>query len=1128
MSQMSLYNKTKEEIVDYMEKYYKIKNNTKQIILNEFIDGEVLFEFNEEDFEQLKLLPFALITLKNDIKTEKNKNKIVAESSKEKILKKFKSFGIEEPFEYIEYKSDNSDLKIGQKKLIKKYSNYFNSETININSSGTEILFHLKNKIKISPDSLKKLIGITGRYFFEMDDERIDALDIAIDDKNKLKNLLKISKNNNNILENKEKEIIMGKELLEIEKKMKLEEMIITDSGITMKLLYEKLEENEEIILKKNKEQKLSISDSFEIILTETVRVKIYAINWNISFNFLIDKLDAKNILLKPINAKIKFNDELLDIDIISNNQIDYIVQDKGFKRPICLCKKCQRESSLYFMQIIEHSICKDILLYDEIKFLEYNNEVEFNNFFQIKEKIKFSSPLEFERNFNEYFNRKKLIKISNEFIYYEDIENRNYFQIFFQTDNYFGQYLSFFGFPGIGKSITILHILKYEIEHDKIKTLYIHCKYLSLLNKENNYLEIQRVLLSEIPFLFYKDFSGYKKCCNIIKDFKFNLNNTFYELIEKILNNLANKNTKYIIVFDQHNAFSDPLKKIQNIVDKILSNDEISKNFLFFSFMSLNNEDVKDVKAKYLLGAKSNEKFPVYELKNLICDKSFSNPKKQSVYEKLRKNIRNYNELSAIDERRLSNYYKEKKNNIKKKLIEYYNKDYNDNNLSFKGIENLMQISVDISYEEKDIQKLIPLIHFKYFDIKKNEDYFEIFYTSPIVEEVLKEIYYSFVYDNQNLYEKILNFDLIKGGGKGSCFEQIVIHNLTPSDSNYNVTFPDLIIEEKNSIPQFIPKSNEVNLPYFEGKIKIKKNKTYLIEQDIFGGKSIDFIIIDTFRKEQKIFAFQASILKDYIFTESEIKEYLKKMNTYIKNFIDGLKVDESNLFFGYVFSLINEGKKEFKSMIKTCKTNKIPYSFYSFKKKKFLDSNKKEIRSIYDIVNNPFGIKPITSVELNEFGFKRYDRVIKQPSYVISEEIKNKLISILKDIYCKKLIEDFYFQENLMKEHIWSYFYDFYYSEDNKGNPFIFIIRENKFEIYNLCEVKKEEFLDYIFKNRYSLDCYFIKFKGEEIKTPLYLQREKKEKEFSESIPKINQNEKQPFVEYESSPNNDNNLKK
>lgn len=917
MSKISLYNKTKEEIRDYFEKYYKISNNTKQIIIQEFIDGEVLFEFDEEDFEQLELLPFALSTLKNDIKAEKNRNKIITESSKEKVLKKFKLFGIEEPFEYIEYKSNNSELKIGQKKLIKKYSNFFNAETININSNGTEILFHLKNKIKISQASLKQLIGITGSYFFEMDDEMIDALDIAIGDKDKLKNLLKTTKNNNNLLENKEKEIIIGKDLLEIEKKMKLEEMIINDAGITMKLLYQKLEENEQIILKKNKEKQFSSSNLFNLILTETVIAKIYAINWGISFNFLIDNLDVKNILLKPISAKIELSDEIFDIDIISNNQIDYIVKHKGFNRPICSCKKCKKESSLYFMHIIEHSNCKDILLYDGIKFLEYNNIIDFNNFFPKKNEIDFSSPLKFERNFNEYFNRKKLIKTTKKFIYYNDLENRNYFQIFFKTDNYFGQYLSFFGFPGVGKSITLLHILKYEIEHDKIKTFYIHCKYLSLLSKENNYLEIQRVLLSEIPFLFYNDFTGYKKCCEIIKDFQFNLNNTFYELIEKILNNFANKNNKYIIVFDQHNAFSDPLKKIKAIVDKILSKNEISKNFLFFSFMSLNNEDVKEVKVKYLLDAKLNEKYPVYEIKNLICDKNFSNIKKQKVYEKIRKNIRNYNELSEIKENKLNNYYIEKKNNIKRQLIEYYNQGQKDNNLSFKGMENLMQISVDISYEKKDIEYLIPFIHFKYFDIKKNEDEdgcYVIFYTSPIVEEVLKEIYYSFIYNNQNLYEKILTFELIKGGGKGCFFEQIVVNNLSPSDSNYNTTFPDLIIDEKRSIPQFIPKSNEVNIPYFEDKIKIQKNKTYLIEQNIFGGKSIDFIIIDTFRKEQIIFAFQASILKNTIFTEDEIKKYLKEMNAYLNNFFDNLRVREDNLFFGYVFSLINEKKRNLK----------------------------------------------------------------------------------------------------------------------------------------------------------------------------------------------------------------------
>ena len=213
---------------------------------------------------------------------------------------------------------------------------------------------------------------------------------------------------------------------------------------------------------------------------------------------------------------------------------------------------------------------------------------------------------------------------------------------------------------------------------------------------------------------------------------------------------------------------------------------------------------------------------------------------------------------------------------------------------------------------------------------------------------------------------------------------------------------------------------------------------------------------------------------------------------------------------------------------MINTCKSNKIPYSFYSFKKKKFLDGDKKQIRSIYDIVDNPFKIKPITSVEKNIFGFIRHESVTKSPSFEMSEEIKNKLVNILKDIYRNKVSEDLIFQENLMKEYIWHYHYDFYYSEDNNDNPFLFIIRKNKFEIYNLNEVNKQEFLSYIFKERYSLDCYFIKFKGEEIKEPLYLQREKEEKEFLEMLPKINQDEKQEFIEYKPIPDNDNNLKK
>jgi len=161
---MSLYNKTKEEICVFLEKY-QLSDKTRQLILNEFIDGEVLLEFNDDDFKFLNLEPFALKSLKLFINKEKNEQKGTKMLSINDIIKKFKSFDIVEPFEYIGFKSDNSHLKIGQKILLKKYANFFNVDSININSSGTEILCYLKNKIKISEDSLKKLLGITGKLF---------------------------------------------------------------------------------------------------------------------------------------------------------------------------------------------------------------------------------------------------------------------------------------------------------------------------------------------------------------------------------------------------------------------------------------------------------------------------------------------------------------------------------------------------------------------------------------------------------------------------------------------------------------------------------------------------------------------------------------------------------------------------------------------------------------------------------------------------------------------------------------------------------------------------------------------------------------------------------------------------
>ena len=68
---MSLFEKTKEELCEYMIKNYLISEETKNIILNELIDGEILHEFDDKDFEILKLKSFSLITLKYDINQEK-------------------------------------------------------------------------------------------------------------------------------------------------------------------------------------------------------------------------------------------------------------------------------------------------------------------------------------------------------------------------------------------------------------------------------------------------------------------------------------------------------------------------------------------------------------------------------------------------------------------------------------------------------------------------------------------------------------------------------------------------------------------------------------------------------------------------------------------------------------------------------------------------------------------------------------------------------------------------------------------------------------------------------------------------------------------------------------------------
>ena len=149
---------------------------------------------------------------------------------------------------------------------------------------------------------------------------------------------------------------------------------------------------------------------------------------------------------------------------------------------------------------------------------------------------------------------------------------------------------------------------------------------------------------------------------------------------------------------------------------------------------------------------------------------------------------------------------------------------------------------------------------------------------------------------------------DVIKDGGKGFCFEEIVVSQLSPTDNSSNSKIRDLLISVKENIPKFILNENEVNIPKPEKIITLNNNTTYLIDQNIFGGKGIDCIIIDSFKNEQTIFSFQVSILKEIIYEINEIQDLLNKMIILLLNYFKNLKISKNNVYFGYIFSLINE----------------------------------------------------------------------------------------------------------------------------------------------------------------------------------------------------------------------------
>ena len=199
---MSLYHKTQEQTYSYLTTNYVLSDEAKTKLKDELIDGEVLFELNDEDFINLGFQTAQIKIIKYTISKEKNKSN--ENASIDDLIKKLNSFGITELSSFVKKDLEKLDLKLGQKKLLMKYKEISGINSININSDRIEILNFFKNNLKLSDESLEILQQFTGKFIFGMNEEEIHCLELKKEDEIKIINLIKDVKSENDKKEEKE------------------------------------------------------------------------------------------------------------------------------------------------------------------------------------------------------------------------------------------------------------------------------------------------------------------------------------------------------------------------------------------------------------------------------------------------------------------------------------------------------------------------------------------------------------------------------------------------------------------------------------------------------------------------------------------------------------------------------------------------------------------------------------------------------------------------------------------------------------------------------------------------------------------------------------------------------------
>ena len=766
-----------------------------------------------------------------------------------------------------------------------------------------------------------------------------------------------------------------------------LKEMVIHEN-LTMEKVYEAIES--EISTKKNLKKNSTLKvGNYEINIFNQV---LYSVAFSVQNQIF-------NVFIKPIKYKLEINEkESIIIDIIAISQLREVLKQFPFNKILLFCPLCKP----YFFQLTyedlhAHENHSGACLKESMNLKKLSQE-SFSKFFKENSDFfnKVLKPLEFEPNFELYFQNCEIILSENELYIYEDI-NKNRINIFNNiniVDNN-NSLIKFFGQRGKGKTLSLIGILKYMIPHLYIGTFYINCKALYTLNEP---IKIKQLIIDEIPFLFYGNFKDYKECAEIIINFNYDKDSSFFKLINLVIDKIIScpKKQKYIIVLDQYNDKIDKNnKELDLLYDKLIKNKKESLKDITFSlitFSSMNNEDIRYYKIQYInniIEKKDCKGFSLCEIDNLEYNISID---EGGLYDQNLKKfgygLKYYNILKYYYRNNksefISDFIEATKLHIRANLVKFFG--MNEENISdTSNLKILGSFSTDVAYTEEEIKKIINYIPFKYFDIVQdlNKRDYKIIFSFPLVGEVVNEIYADIINTNPNIYFNLTRFEL-DGGAKGKFFEKILTYYLNIRSSIYYNKdhikyFDDFPIKYHDEVEVLVLNDNE-KFENIVNKRELLKG-IYLITQKRYNGKALDIALVNV-SDINEIIGIQISIHKKNIFKANEVDDFLWNLNRNIKNNYD-LEVKKENLYFCYIFDWNNKNS----SMIDRCRINGMKYFFFDVTTKSFVDYYGNKVNNLKVYLLSPQS----TTLDARKAGYHILDEYyIRRPKQ--SNEQKEK----------------------------------------------------------------------------------------------------------------------------------------